>query len=231
MKKILFIIAIGLFANQLKSAMIDLINIPTAEVVDYGVGEINVRLYHSGGMVTRIIFAPFNRFNFGGSLDIEKIISKDTPTIRDPQFYFKWRVFDGTKNFPALALGYDGQGYEFSSVLNRYTLPAKGIFLTFTLNIFVSGLFTDFGVNLVKYGQENKTFGFFGLRYMVEEMLAFMVEYENIGNNNDVKKLNAGLRFTVSEYLNIDFVFKNIPLDTETEFNRQIKVSYCYKFF
>jgi len=213
------------------SSMIDCINIPTAEVVDYGIGELNVRLYNGGGTVSRIVFAPFNRFNFGGSIDIENMIGKQSPMIRDPQFYFKWRIFDGTKNLPALAIGYDGQGYEYDSNIKKYLQPAKGLFLVFTLNIFTAGLFTDFGTNVVKYMEENKTFGFVGLRYTIEDIFTLITEYENFGNN-DLHQLNAGFRVSLAEGFNLDLLFKNLaPEKPGVKIDRQVRISYQYKFF
>ncbi|MFQ3675563.1 MAG: hypothetical protein SNJ64_03365 [Endomicrobiia bacterium] len=242
MKKFLFVLSISvkivyiffltaIFITESFSSMIDCINVPTAEVVDYGIGELDVKLYDSGGTISRIIFAPFNRFNFGGSIDIDKMIGKQSPIIRDPQFYFKWRIFDGTKNLPALAIGYDAQGYEYNESQKKYLQPAKGLFLVFTVNIFTPGFFTDFGVNVVKHMEENQTFGFIGVRYTIENVLTLITEYENIGNNN-INQTNAGFRISLSEQLNIDLVFKNlIKQRDDIEIDRQIRISYQYKFF
>lgn len=217
-------------SNNISCATLDEINIPTAEVADYGVGEFNVRLYSGGGAITRIIFAPFNRFNIGGSLDIDRLISRQAPLIRDPQFYFKWRIFDGGEYFPAMAIGYDGQGYDFQNNSERYSQPGKGIFLVFTMNLFTKGLLSDFGANVSKYEEENKLFGFIGVRYSVEEILNFMVEYENYGNKN-LHQLNAGIKFLVHKDISFDLIFKNIPIKENDETDRQIRVSYFYKFF
>lgn len=215
------------------SVDINCIDIPTAEVVDYSIGEIGIRLYNGGGTISRIIFAPFNRFNFGGSIDIDQLIGKQPLTVRDPKFYFKWRIFDGSKHLPALAIGYDGQGYEYDPVSKKYLQPEKGLFLVFTSNIIIPGLFVDFGSNVVKYMEENKTFAFLGVRYTIEDIVTLIIEYDNIGDSN-LHKINAGFRVNVSENLNIDLSFKNFSLEKDKfteEVDRQVGVKYYYKFF
>ncbi|MCS7230619.1 MAG: hypothetical protein RMJ67_00550 [Elusimicrobiota bacterium] len=204
---------------------IENVNVPTAEIVDYATGGFYVRMYSYGGVIAKFVFSPFNRLSFGGSVDIERLIGFETPKIKEPSFYFKWRIFDGTRYFPALALGYDGQSYSFISTGN---LPAKGLFLVFTQNIF-SKTFFDFGVNFIRYKKENELFGFISLRFCIEDIVSFGVEYENIPDSQ-IGQLNCKLAIIFSNYLYIDFIFNRINSDTD-KIERQLRVNYLYKFF
>ncbi len=216
-----------LFVTNLCFAEIDVVNCPTAEVVDYGTGEVSVRIYSYGGVISKFIFAPFNRINFGGSIDIEKFVGYETPVVHDPAFYLKWRIFDGTKIFPAVAIGFDGQGYKFVST--KYSLPAKGLFLVFSQNVAVKKLFIDIGVNLTKYNEESKLLSFVSLRGSIEDIIKLGIEYENIYEQK-IQQVNLLVGLCLSKLINIDFVFVNLT-DKNSEIERQVRIGYLYKFF
>lgn len=228
LKKFLFFIFLLFITQSLKpNTYTDCVNVPTAEVVDYGVGCITSRIYSGGGVILRFVFSPFNRFNFGGSLDIDCLIGYETPEVRDPAFYVKWRIFDGTKVFPAVALGYDGQGYNFVS--NKYTLPAKGLYLVFSQNIVFKKLFTDFGVNLTKYEDKQKLFGFLSLRFTLEDFIFLAVEYENI-YERQIQQVNCLVSFILSKVASVDLILNNLGA-SEQKIERQVRINYIYKFF
>ncbi len=216
-----------LLHTTLFSAQINVVNCPTAEVVDYGLGEISVRIYSGGGMISRFIFAPFNRINFGGSLDVGELIGSQTPQVRDPSFYIKWRVLDGTKFFPAVAIGYDGQEYKFIS--SGYNIPAKGLFLVFSQNVLMKKMFIDVGVNLTKYGGESKLLCFLSSRGIVEDIVKLGVEWENI-NEQKIQQVNLLVGLCLSKLIDIDFIFINL-FDKNSKIERQIRLNYLYKFF
>ncbi|MEN3014153.1 MAG: hypothetical protein ABDH23_06050 [Endomicrobiia bacterium] len=227
MKKFIFVILVSLCCKFFCFAIneIENINTPTAEIIDYGVGGFHVRLYSYGGVVTKFVFGPFNRVNFGGSIDIANLIGFETPKVKDPAFYFKWRVFDGSKYFPAFAIGYDGQSYNFIS--NERVLP-KGLFLVFTHNLF-SALFFDFGVNFTKYRQDNELLGFLSFRFCIEDIINFGIEYENIPES-DIEQLNCKLSLLLGRIVWIDFIFHRLNSQTE-KIERQLRINYLYKFF
>jgi hypothetical protein len=228
LKIIVFInLLIFLLFTNLFSTEIDIVNSPTAEVIDYGTGEISVRIYSYGGLISRFIFAPFNRINFGGSIDIEKFVGYETPEVHDPSFYMKWRIFDGTKVFPAVAIGYDGQGYKFVST--KYSLPAKGLFLVFSQNVVAKKMFIDIGINFTKYDESSKLLSFVSIRGSIEDIIKLGVEYENI-NEQKIQQVNLLFKLCLSELINVDFIFVNV-IDRDTKIERQVRIGYLYKFF
>ena len=227
MRKIILYNILLLFSTNLCISEINVVNCPTAEVVDYGTGEISIRIYSYGGVISRFIFAPFNRINFGGSIDIENLVGYETPEVHDPSFYFKWRIFDGTKIFPAVAIGYDGQQYRFLSM--EYILPAKGLFLVFSQNIVAKKMFIDIGVNFTKHKGESKLLSFVSLRGTIEDIVKLGIEYENIYEQK-IQQVNLLVGLCLSELINIDFVFMNF-MDRNSKIERQIRIEYLYKFF
>jgi hypothetical protein len=227
MKKIINLILLIFLSISVYSAVeLNCVDNPTTEVVDYGLGEIGVRMYSGGGTITRFIFSPFNRLNFGGSLDISRLVGSEDPEVRDPFFCFKWRIYDGTKKFPSIAIGYDGQGYDF--IDSKYRLPAKGLFLAFSMNILSEGFFWDFGANITKYDEKPKLLGFTSFRLIYQDIFSIGLEYENIGIK-DVQQLNGKLGFVLAKVVLIDFIFNNIYSE-KSKIDRQIRISYLYKF-
>lgn len=228
MKKNIIVFLLLLLFSFLEAKEIDCINNPNAEVVDYGFGDISARMYSSGGVITRFIFAPFNRINFGGSLDIDKLIGKEHPEVREPSFYFKWRIYDGSPKFPAVALGYDGQGFNYNSQNEEYISPAKGLFLVFSMNFIKDTFFLDFGGNVTKYNNKTTLLGFTSLRVLWENVIYLGVEAENLGKE-EIQQVNCKLGVILVKVVFLDLIFNNV-YSKNSDIERQLRISYAYKF-
>ena len=96
--------------NGVDSPQLEVIDVPTPDVLDPATYSTNFRLYSDGGIVSRLIIGPFRRVNFGIMADAQKVIGGSAPHLVRPSLYFKLRVFDGNDVLPALALGYDNEG-------------------------------------------------------------------------------------------------------------------------
>lgn len=227
-KRIYLLYLVGivfLLSITLHSENFECVNTPTAEVADYGTGYFTFRIYSYGSVVTRFIFAPFNRINFGGSLDIKNLIGYDTPYLKEPAFYFKWRVFDGSRTLPAFALGYDGQDYNFGT---KY-LPAKNLYFVFSQNVLYKKFFLDLGANITKYNGDQKVLGFVSFRFIIEDVIGFGIEYENIGVKK-IQQLNCKIVISLSSIANIDLIFNDLTNEDE-KIERQVRINYLYRFF
>src|SRR5687768_1531346 len=99
--------AAGLLAN--------LIDIPTAETVDHFGYNIAFRFYSGGGLLTKTAFGVFPRLNVGFGLDAENFVGAGTVDVNPPTLNLKVRFYDGKRQLPALAIGYDGQGYFYDN--------------------------------------------------------------------------------------------------------------------
>src|SRR4029077_7995143 len=96
-----------------ESPQIEAIDIPTADILDPATYALNFRFYNLGGIASRLVIGPLKRVNLGITFDGQNIIGSQDPHLVRPSVYFKLRAFDGTDILPALALGYDNQGYLY----------------------------------------------------------------------------------------------------------------------
>ena len=96
--------------GRASAPIIHLIDLPTAEVVDRYGYDASFRFYGGGGMLAKGTFGVFSRFNMGLGLDAEGFIGSGSADFNTPTIHARWRVFDGRRYWPAIAVGYDGQG-------------------------------------------------------------------------------------------------------------------------
>lgn len=206
--------------------MIDLIDSPTTNVIDYGAVRMNFRLYSNGGLLSHLSFGVFRRLNIGGSWDNEEVIGSNTPKTNAPTLNVKLRVYDGDPVLPSVAIGYDGQGRFFDRVLDQYNERERGLFLALGRELFFSGLETYGGVNIAQF-KEGIVLGWVGLSYRIQEKLALLTEYDNIRSGPD-NRWNAGVRFFPLPSLALDFAFRRIASNKDKE--RIIRINYVASF-
>lgn len=70
--------------------------------------------------------------------------------------------------------------------------------------------------------------GFTSFRLVYQDIFSIGLEYENIGIK-DVQQLNGKLGFVLAKVVLIDFIFNNIYSE-KSKIDRQIRISYLYKF-
>ncbi|OIO72445.1 MAG: hypothetical protein AUJ85_10250 [Elusimicrobia bacterium CG1_02_37_114] len=218
-------------------AYTDVIDVPTAEVVNYYTMDLNFRLYSGGGVLSRINFGVLKRVNIGGSVDIDKLIGKEAPSIRPPALNLKFRVFDGSQKFPALAVGYSGQGYRYEESSGTYLDREKGLYFVGSIEALTEGLWWHVGTNINFTREDNRDksnfYAFLGFNYDIEEdnkkMLSFMAEYDNL---NDLRnsRLNSGLRFFPAENIHVDLSIKDIASQHGFPTERFLSINYQGNF-
>ena len=66
-------------------------------------------------------FGVLQRLNLGASMQADRFIGTESSIkfVR-PEIQVKFRFYDGGQYIPALALGYDGQGYFYDRVRKKY---------------------------------------------------------------------------------------------------------------
>jgi len=220
------------------AASIKLVDTPTAAIVDYYSMDLNFRLYRGGGVIPQLSFGVFRRLNIGFSWDIDRLIGTQDPEPRRPVLNLKFRLFDGSKNMPAIAIGYDGQGYIYNNGSGLYDYREKGVFLVTDTEIFTANLMTHLGAN-VNFTTENnrdvaKVYGFIGLDYTLADdetkILGLIAEYDNLFHDMDDTRLNAAVRLYPTEDIYIDFAFKDLASPRNTEIDRLVEINYQTKF-
>ncbi len=207
-------------------SMVDLVDAPTANVIDYGGYRLNFRLYSKGGVIGHLSFGVFRRLNIGASWDNEEVIGSETPTTNKPTLNLKFRAYDGSNILPSVAIGFDGQGRFFDKTLDEYREREKGLYIAMTREIIFPRLEIHAGGNIAQF-KDGIVNGFTGLSYAVEKRLALVMEYDNIrvGPQN---RWNAGVRVMPIPSLSIDFAFRRIASNQDKE--RVVRINYVGSF-
>lgn len=227
------LVASPLFSlNAETAALTEIIDVPTADVVEYSHYNLGFRLY-GGGVLTKMVFGVFKPINIGMSWDIDKMLGSGSEKIdtRPPAIFFKARVFAGGMMIPAIALGYDGQGYgAFDKPgitdQDKYQYREKGIFVTLTREYFVPGLTLSCGTSISDFGDESFR-GFSGATYSVEDRIIFMGEYDNIHSKPE-NRINLGAALLIASNIDIEVAGRNLFKGPSSE--RTAIIKYKGKF-
>ncbi|MBI4051108.1 MAG: hypothetical protein HY400_01235 [Elusimicrobia bacterium] len=188
---------------------IDLIDIPTAGSVDYGGFASRTRFFSGGGVLTYLSFGVFQRLNLGASLNADRLIGSSSPiNFSRPEIQVKLRFYDGDRYLPALAIGYDGQGYFYDRNSKRYMERSRGLYVVGSLELGLPGLLVHPGLNISDFDTDD-IFGFVGASWTIQDKVSLLAEYDNIRNTGD-SRLNAGLRIHVTPFFNLDFAVREI---------------------
>lgn len=189
---------------------VEMVDIPTAGILDYYGFLIKTRAYSGGGVIGGLNFGVMERLNLGASMSVDRFIGSDPGVkMRKPEIQVKYRFFDGGYYIPALALGYDGQGYYYNPAAKKYLEKGHGLYVVGSKEIGLPGLALHGGLNVPDF-DSNYLFSFLGLNYTLEQRVAFMLEYDNMFHEDDPKRFNAGIRFYVTPYFQLDVAAREI---------------------
>lgn len=184
-----------------------LIDVPTTAVIDYGGYSTQTRFYSSGGVLEKITFGVFHRLNIGASLNVDRLIGAEKPTrVRAPNVEVKYRFYDGERYFPSLAVGYDGQGYNYNATAKRYNNRHRGFFLAATQEIGVPGLLLHPSFNISDF-DSNSIFAAIPWSFNIRDKVSLMLEWDAINNFRN-SRFNTGVRAYVTSGLHIDFALR-----------------------
>ncbi|HOW26991.1 MAG TPA: hypothetical protein PK876_00615 [Elusimicrobiota bacterium] len=209
-KRLLFFCAaLILLTAPLRAAVLmsDLIDVPTAETVDHYGYNVSFRFYSGGGVLSKMAFGVFPRLNIGFGLDTEQFVGQSNPDLNRPTLNVKFRFFDGQRNAPALALGYDSQGYFYNDSTDKYIQREKGLYLTGMQEVLAPNLNLHAGLNMYDFSDDT-VYGFTGVSYLYQ-MVAFMAEVDNI-HVSRWNRINLGLRYHVTDSFSVDIASRDL---------------------
>lgn len=187
----------------------ELIDVPTAAVTDYGSFSTRTRFFANGGVLEWLNFGVFQRLNIGASLNVDKFIGTDSPVqVTRPDLQVKFRAYDGTNIIPALAVGFDGQGYMYNRIDHRYDQRQRGLYFVGSQEIGIPGLDAHAGFNIPDF-DSNPLAGFMGISFNIQDQVLLMTEWDNIENWSD-SRLNSGFRVYITPNFNLDFAVRTI---------------------
>lgn len=210
MKRIFLVPLLSILAGTARAGAptVELIDIPTAEAVDHYGYHASFRFYSQGGLLAKTAFGVLPRLNIGFGLDTESFIGSQTPDLNRPTLNVKFRFFDGKREMPALALGYDGQGYFFNETTDEYVQREKGLYLAATAEAFLPELRLHGGGNVYDFS-DDKVYGFAGIDYTYENKLALMFEADNLHVARE-SRLNLGGRYYVTPGFSVDVAGRDL---------------------
>jgi hypothetical protein len=223
----------------------DLIDQPTAGMLERGQYGFSVRFYPYGGALGSIRAGLFNRFMIGVSYGGRNIIGRGEPDMNElPGVLIKYRLFEET-DLPALAIGFDSQGYGlWLDPKNRYEIKAKGLFAVASKNFGLGwlgtlGLHGGLNYNAFEGDDDANMTGFFGFDKSINEEISVVGEYDLALDDNSPQAigknrgyLNAGLKWTFARQLGLEFNFKDI-LENQKDINsisRELRITYAETF-
>ncbi|MFC1500902.1 hypothetical protein ACFL58_00425 [Elusimicrobiota bacterium] len=202
------------------------IDTPTHEMLDYGSYDADFRFFTNGGVLSRFSFGVFDILNLGVGWELENFIGTQSIIISPPSMYFKVKPFEGGMVLPAIAIGYDGQGYFYDKDSGEYAQKEKGLFVVFGREIFFPYFNLNLGFNINDY-QESKILSFLNFDYEIEESLMLLVELDDLGSSDD-PRFNFGVRFYVAEDLAICIAGRDTISDRAAE--RIANIKYTGRF-
>lgn len=197
----------------------ELVDIPTADILESGSYNVNLRMYNAGSVLTRLLFSV-KFFELGAYLDTQNATGKEGPKANDVQPLVKIKLPIEGLLLPAIAFGYDGQG-EF-----YYFKEPRGFYVVLTKEMLLPGLQLHVGGNSKEY-----SYGFAGLSYSIDDIFHIFAEYDRIRNLRETKdnRLNAGMKIQITDDLGMGLDFRNIG-ERGDEHERILRFDYTGAF-
>ncbi len=187
----------------------EVIDAPTSAVLDDHAYSTRSRFYSQGGILEYLAFGVYPGVNLGASAAVDGFIgNQKNVRVRAPNAQVKWRFYEGDQALPSMAVGYDGQGYQYNSSIERFNQRQRGFYVVGTKELGIPGLQFHPSFNISDFNS-NAIFGSLPLTYNIRDKVALLVEWDNIANWSD-SRFNAGARFFLTQSFHVDFAVRSI---------------------
>jgi len=187
------------------------IDTPTAEIAPVRTFAVTTRMFTQGGVLSYFDFTVLDRLSIGTSFTFEHLIGTNDEKIKllAPSLQLKFRFYDGDEYVPALAMGFDNQGFHYNHDNHKYTQIGKGFYVVGTKEVFLPGLIINPGFNITANGFEfAKLSGFISAQYNIKDIVAFMTEWDHI-HIIDESRINSGIRIYISDAFALDIALRD----------------------
>jgi hypothetical protein len=202
----------------------DIIDTPTAGLLPRGSYMIGLRAYSGGGVLANVGVGLMERLELGISFGGTNVIGEgDIDWNPELEFFGRYRLVDESIGAPALAVGFNSQGFgRYVSEAKRYEIKSRGFYGVLSKNYnFLGPMGIHLGANLSLEGHnkdDNKPNVFFSIHKGINSDLFLVAEYDlpitsgNVVEDLDkgVGFLNAGIRFLFDQNLLVEVDFRNI---------------------
>lgn len=193
----------------------NLIDLPTAGILNRGFSAVSMDVMPYGTVVSKIEVGIFDGISFGISYGGGNIIgSGKIEWYKLPGVNIRARVIDESETLPAFTLGFDSQGKGlYNEDLSRYEIKSPGFFVAASKNFEFFGYLSLHGV--INYSLErddnDKDLNLgLGFEKTIGGRVSFIGEYNVAFNDNTGPSLgkgngylNLGLRWSVGDGLTL----------------------------
>jgi len=199
-----------------------IIDMPTAGILASGTYAIDARFYGNGGLLVGFTAGLFGRLDIGISYGGTGLLGSEGPVMNEtPGFVIKGRLLEESVVAPAVALGFDSQGYDgYIKEMSRYVVKSPGFFGVVSKNYDLLGyLSIHGGVNYsLERADGDQDVNFFaGAEKSLFSFASLVAEY-NLGMNDSNQGasgkgrgyLNAALNVSPGKGLTIGLFVKDI---------------------
>ena len=220
-----------------------LIDMPTAGVLDRGSYAIQLRMFGSGGLLGGVSVGLTPRVMFGLSFGGENIIGEGQVDWNGrPGIMAKLRIIDENFVMPAITVGFESQGYgAWNDAFDRYENKSRGLYAVASKNyaiLFNLGFHGGLNYSLEDDDNDDDLNIFLGVDLSFNREFRVFLEYDFANNDNETDALfgsgdgylNAGVLWTFSDRLFLQFNFKNLLQDGNNDVAREIKIGY-FEYF
>lgn len=216
------LLAAPVFAGA-QARNLELVDVPTANTMTKGELRYDTKFYPGGGILNRLYVSIFDRFIIGCSVNVMGIIGSGDIVVDLPiKFNGKARLSDDEGPMPAIAIGYEGQGYM--------GVREKGLYVAVTKEAYAGPVVLQLTGTL--YTNEFSQFGNridaglgFAAAFTREFMFSF--EFDGITRANETTRISFGTGYFFDP-IELALGFK-YNLDT-FEFARFLKILYVAYF-
>ncbi len=211
--------SVGTAAHIEPRAIVDM---PTAGILGKGMYALDVSFYENGGLLAGFSAGLFGRLALGISYGGTGIIGSGDPVMNEtPGFFVKVRVLDESVVAPAIALGFDNQGYDgYVKELSRYVIKSPGFYGVLSKNYDLLGYLTIHGgvnYSLERADGDRDVNFYVGAEKSLGSFAAVVGEYKLGLNDSDHEALGKGrgylnlaLNFSPGGGLTMGFALKDI---------------------
>lgn len=224
-----------------------LVDCPTAATLPRASFDFEVRTSANGSLVAQTAIGLHKRFMVGMSYGGEKVLGDEKADwYNEMQFMVKYQLIVETLYMPAIAMGYEGQGYgRYFNDFERYMFKSKGFYAVMSKGYrtykWSSGLHAGVYYSLEdNIDRDDDVSVYLGSDLQLQNDLLLVAEYDlAISDNRDTERsgkgwgyLNVGIRWIFSERLEIGFDMENLlgnRNDTKNP-NRGLRITYL-EFF
>ncbi|MDR1662849.1 MAG: hypothetical protein LBR59_00335 [Endomicrobium sp.] len=237
LKRVLWLFAVVLScASFLYASKIYVIDTPTTCILSCGSYSVDFKYFSYGNVISEINFGVFKSLDLGVSWELDKFIGDKKIKVVVPVFHVKLRLYGGSMALPEFVLGYDGRVIFINTndgyYGGEYAQRCKGLYFVIGKEFFIEGLMFNLGINMSDFSKPKIYWFSNATMPLYKEFVFFVLEYDNI-NFFSGARFNCGLRFSVTEYLDIDWVVRDCcgRKDVERASNeRMLRISYLGKF-